>query len=64
MKKTGSQIIIECLKKEGVDTSSIIGGAILPLFDEFINAPSSRYWFVTSRLLSTPQTDMQGLRGK
>jgi acetolactate synthase-1/2/3 large subunit len=40
MKKTGSQIIIECLKKEGVDTLFYYpGGAILPLFDEFINAP-------------------------
>jgi acetolactate synthase-1/2/3 large subunit len=40
MKKTGTQIIIECLKKEGVDTLFYYpGGAILPLFDEFINAP-------------------------
>ena len=40
MKKTGSQIIIECLKKEGVDTLFYYpGGAVLPLFDEFINAP-------------------------
>src|SRR4030066_3592 len=40
MKKTGSQIIIECLKKEGVDTLFYYpGGSVLPLFDEFINAP-------------------------
>jgi acetolactate synthase-1/2/3 large subunit len=40
MKKTGSQIIIECLKKEGVETLFYYpGGAVLPLFDEFINAP-------------------------
>jgi acetolactate synthase-1/2/3 large subunit len=40
MKKTGSQIIIECLKKEGVDTLFYYpGGAVLPLFDEFIGAP-------------------------
>jgi len=40
MKKTGSQIVIECLKKEGVDTLFYYpGGAVLPLFDEFINAP-------------------------
>jgi acetolactate synthase-1/2/3 large subunit len=40
MKKTGSQIIIECLRKEGVDTLFYYpGGAVLPLFDEFINAP-------------------------
>ncbi len=40
MKKTGSQIIIECLKKEGVDTLfNYPGGAVLPLFDELANAP-------------------------
>jgi len=40
MKKTGSQIIIECLKKEGVDTLFYYpGGAVLPLFDELVNAP-------------------------
>jgi len=40
MKKTGSQIIIECLKKEGVDTLFYYpGGAVLPLFDEFVKAP-------------------------
>ena len=40
MKKTGSQIIIECLKKEGVETLfNYPGGAVLPLFDELQNAP-------------------------
>jgi len=40
MKKTGSQILIECMKKEGVDTLFYYpGGAVLPLFDEFISAP-------------------------
>jgi acetolactate synthase-1/2/3 large subunit len=40
MKKTGSQIIVECLKKEGVDTLfNYPGGAVLPLFDEFQSAP-------------------------
>jgi acetolactate synthase-1/2/3 large subunit len=40
MKKTGSQIIIECLKKEGVDTLfNFPGGVVLPLFDELQNAP-------------------------
>jgi acetolactate synthase-1/2/3 large subunit len=39
MKKTGSQIITECLKKEGVDTLfNYPGGAVLPLFDELQNA--------------------------
>jgi acetolactate synthase-1/2/3 large subunit len=40
MKKTGSQIIVECLKKEGVDTLfNYPGGAVLPLFDELRHAP-------------------------
>ena len=35
MKKTGSQIIVESLKKEGVDIIfNYPGGAVLPLFDE------------------------------
>ncbi len=40
MKKTGAQIVIECLKKEGVDTLfNYPGGAVLPLFDELQSAP-------------------------
>ena len=40
MKKTGSQIIVESLKKEGVETVfNYPGGAVLPLFDELQNAP-------------------------
>lgn len=40
MKKTGSQIVVECLKKEGVDTLFYYpGGAVLPLFDELISSP-------------------------
>src|SRR5512136_841266 len=40
MKKTGSQIIVESLKKEGVDIIfNYPGGAVLPLFDEFRDAP-------------------------
>ena len=40
MKKTGSQIVVECLKKEGVDILfNYPGGAVLPLFDELQNAP-------------------------
>jgi acetolactate synthase-1/2/3 large subunit len=40
MKKTGSQIIVESLKKEGVDTIfNYPGGAVLPLFDELQDAP-------------------------
>jgi acetolactate synthase-1/2/3 large subunit len=40
MKKTGSQIIVEALKKEGVDILfNYPGGAVLPLFDELQSAP-------------------------
>jgi acetolactate synthase-1/2/3 large subunit len=40
MKKTGAQIIVECLKKEGVDSLfNYPGGAVLPIFDELSNAP-------------------------
>ncbi len=40
MKKTGSQIIVESLKKEAVDTIfNYPGGAVLPLFDELQGAP-------------------------
>jgi len=40
MKKTGSQIIVESLKKEGVETVfNYPGGAVLPLFDELQSAP-------------------------
>ena len=40
MKKTGSQIIAESLKKEGVDIIfNYPGGAVIPLFDELQNAP-------------------------
>jgi acetolactate synthase-1/2/3 large subunit len=40
MKKNGSQIVVECLKKEGVDTLfNYPGGAVLPLYDELINTP-------------------------
>ncbi len=40
MKKTGAQIIIECLKREGVEVIfNYPGGAVLPLFDELAHAP-------------------------
>jgi acetolactate synthase I/II/III large subunit len=44
MKKTGSQIVVECLKKEGVDTLfNYPGAAVLPLFDEFQHAPFRQF---------------------
>jgi len=40
MKKTGSQIIAESLRKEGVEIIfNYPGGAVIPLFDELQNAP-------------------------
>ncbi|MBI5287242.1 MAG: acetolactate synthase large subunit, partial [Deltaproteobacteria bacterium] len=40
MKKTGAQIFIECLLKEGVDTIfGFPGGAVLPIYDALYNAP-------------------------
>lgn len=40
MKKTGAQIIVECLKREGVEVIfNYPGGAVLPLFDELAHAP-------------------------
>ncbi|MCI6316194.1 MAG: acetolactate synthase large subunit, partial [Spirochaetia bacterium] len=35
MKKTGAQIIVELLQRQGVETvAGIPGGSILPLYDE------------------------------
>jgi acetolactate synthase-1/2/3 large subunit len=40
MKKTGSQIVVEALKKEGVEALfNYPGGAVLPLFDELYHSP-------------------------
>ncbi|NWF93168.1 MAG: biosynthetic-type acetolactate synthase large subunit [Syntrophaceae bacterium] len=40
MKKTGAQIVVESLKKEGVETIfNYPGGAVLPLFDELQGGP-------------------------
>ncbi len=39
MKKTGAQIVVEAMKKEGVDVLfNYPGGAVLPLFDELMAA--------------------------
>jgi len=39
MKKTGAQVIVECLKKEGVEAIfNYPGGVVLPLFDELHTA--------------------------
>lgn len=39
MKRTGAQIVVECLKKEGVDTLfNYPGGAVIALFDELLHS--------------------------
>lgn len=39
MKKTGAQIVVECMKKEGVDTLfNYPGGAVIALFDELLHS--------------------------
>lgn len=41
MKKSGSRLIVEALKKEGVDVLfGYPGGAVIPLFDELYSEPS------------------------
>ena len=40
MKKSGAQIVVDALLKEGADTAfGILGGAILPVFDALYDAP-------------------------
>ncbi len=40
MKKTGAQIVVDALLKEGVDTAfGILGGTIIPVFDVLYDAP-------------------------
>ncbi|MBN2535516.1 MAG: acetolactate synthase large subunit, partial [Spirochaetales bacterium] len=40
MEKSGSKLIVEALKKEGVDVLfGYPGGAVIPLFDEFYKEP-------------------------
>ena len=44
MQLTGSQVIIECLKEQGVDTVfGYPGGAILNVYDELYKHPEIRH---------------------
>ena len=56
MQLTGSQIVIECLKEQGVDTVfGYPGGAILNVYDELLNI----FLHHTNRVLLMRRTDMQ-----
>jgi acetolactate synthase-1/2/3 large subunit len=47
MKKTGAQILCECLVKEGVEVIfGILGGAVLPLYDTLPQYPQLRHILV------------------
>ena len=66
MQLTGSQVIIECLKEQGVDTVfGYPGGAILNVYDELYKHPEIRH-VLTSREqgASMQQTDMPEVQEK
>jgi acetolactate synthase-1/2/3 large subunit len=47
MKLTGAQILLECLKAEGVDTLfGYPGGVVLPLYDTFVQYPEIKHVLV------------------
>ena len=49
MKLTGSQIVIECLKEQGVDTIfGYPGGAILNIYDELYKHSNEIHHILTS----------------
>ena len=62
MQLTGSQIVIECLKEQGVDTVfGYPGGAILNVYDELYKHKDEIKHILTSheRVLLMRRTDMQ-----
>ena len=55
----GSEIIVECLKEQGVDTVfGYPGGAILNVYDALYKH-SDEITHITNRVHLTPQTDMR-----
>ena len=67
MKLNGSQIVLEVLKEQGVDTIfGYPGGTILNIFDELYNTAThlSIYLLLTSRVLLMRLTVMQELQAK
>ena len=62
MQLTGSQIVIECLKEQGVDTVfGYPGGAILNVYDELYKHKDEIKHILhhTNRVLLMRRTDMQ-----
>ena len=66
MQLTGSQVIIECLKEQGVDTVfGYPGGAILNVLMNYTNIrKSGMYLHRMSRGLPMQQTDMPEVQEK
>jgi len=63
MKRTGAQIVWECLVREGVDTVfGYPGGAILPIYDAMMDYPSGTSSSGTSRAPRTRRTATPGER--
>ena len=66
MQLTGSQVIIECLKEQGVDTVfGYPGGAILNVYDELYKHPEIKH-VLTSHEQGAPMrlTDMHAAQVK
>ena len=65
MQLTGSQVIIECLKEQGVDTVfGYPGGAILNVYDELYKHPEIRHVLTSHEQGAMPLTDMQEVPAK
>lgn len=67
MKLNGSEIIVECLKEQGVDTVfGYPGGAILNVYDALYKHSDEITHILTSHEqgLHMQQTDMQELQAK
>ena len=57
MQLTGSEIVIECLKEQGVDTVfGYPGGAILNVYDELYKHQDEIKHILTSRTGSSPRS--------
>ena len=60
MQLTGSEIVIECLKEQGVDTVfGYPGGAILNVYDELYKHQNEIKHILTSGEQRMQQTDMR-----
>ena len=62
MKLSGSEIIIECLKKEGVDfIFGYPGGAVLHIYDALFNTDKIKHILVRHEQGATHAADMHEL---